>query len=162
MEEVYKNIPGYEGVYQVSNLGNVKSFKKDKEVRILKSNKNSRGYLVVGLSKDGKVKHLTVHQLVAITFLNHKPDGYKIQVDHINREKLDNRLENLQLLNSREHSTKDRKVGGSSKYVGVNWHKSSNKWIAKIWVDGKSKYLGLFEDEYEAHLAYQSALKVLT
>jgi hypothetical protein len=46
----------------------------------------------------------------------------------------------------------------SSKYKGVSWNKSLNKWVAQINVDGKQKYLGTFTDEYEAHLAYQKAL----
>ena len=161
MEEEYKEIPGYDGAYQASNLGNIKSFKGlSKEGRILKpglSGDKGRGYLAVGLLKDGKKKTIKVHQLVAITFLNHKPDGtQKIVVDHINNDRLDNRLENLQLISQRHNSSKDKK-GGTSKYTGVSWDKPSNKWRASIRIDGKIKYLGLFDDEQEAALAYKKS-----
>jgi hypothetical protein len=85
--------------------------------------------------------------LVAMAFLNHKPDGtHKIVVDHINNNKLDNRVVNLQLISQRENLSKDRK-DGTSKYVGVCWKKSRNKWQVDIKIDGKRKYLGLFTDE---------------
>ena len=131
MEEEYKEIPGYDGAYQASNLGNIKSFKGlSKEGRILKLIKNSAGYLSVGLSKDNKKKKFSVHQLVAMTFLNHKPDGHKLVVDHINNDPLDNKLENLQLIPHWYNLSKDKK-GCTSKYTGVSWDKRSNKWRAQ-------------------------------
>jgi hypothetical protein len=95
--------------------------------------------------------------LVGMAFLNHKPDGTnKICIDHINNDKLDNRLTNLQLITNRENTSKDRK-GGTSKYVGVR-SSAINKWRAEIYINGKTKNLGTFTDEYEAHLAYQKVL----
>jgi hypothetical protein len=167
--EIWKDVPGYEGIYQVSDMGNVKSLSREvlrngkypiiiKE-KILKPVLNSNGYLILGLSKNGFIKKITVHTLVAMVFLNHKPDGtHKIVVDHINNNKLDNRLVNLQLISQRENSSKDKK-GGTSKYVGVR-SSAINKWRAEITINGKLKYLGTFTDEYEAHLAYQKALKM--
>jgi hypothetical protein len=103
---------------------------------------------------------MKVHTLVAMVFLNHKPDGTnKICVDHINNIKTDNRLVNLQLITNRENTSKDKK-DGTSKYVGVCWQKSKNKWMAQINIDDKKKYLGYFTDEHEAHLVYQKALKM--
>jgi hypothetical protein len=168
--EIWKDIPGYEGIYQVSDIGNVKSLSREKLIRgkypittkekILKQLVNPRGYLIVILCKNNLKKTINVHILVAMAFLNHKPDGtHKIVVDHINNNKLDNRLVNLQLINHRENSSKDRK-NGTSKYTGVCWQKSNNKWQSEITINGKKKYLGLFTDEYEAHLAYQKALKM--
>ncbi len=158
-KEIFKDIPGYESLYQVSNLGNVKSLKYYKE-RILKPSDNGYGYYTIKLYKEGKQKTIRIHILVAMAFLNHVPDGYKIVVDHINNDKLDNRVENLQLITQRENNSKDKK-GYSSKYTGVTWHKVANKWVSTIRVGVKKKYLGLFIDEYEAHLAYQKALKEL-
>lgn len=166
--EIWKDIPGYEGIYQVSDMGNVKSLSREMllkgeypiiiKEKILKPSRLSNGYLILGLSKNGFIKKITVHTLVAMVFLNHKPDGTnKICVDHINNIKTDNRLVNLQLISQRENTSKDKK-NGTSKYVGVCWKKSKNKFEAQIKVDGKNKYLGLFTDEHEAHLVYQKAL----
>jgi hypothetical protein len=164
MEE-FKNIHGYEDIYQVSSMGNVKSLGNDKtrKEKILKPSNNGGGYYQVVLFKDGKPKTMRVHILVAQAFLGHIPDGtHKIEVDHINNNQWDNRVENLQLLSCAEHRIKTSKNRNtSSKYIGVHWHKLSNKWQAKICIDGKYKHLGLFTDEYEAHLAYQNALNNL-
>lgn len=167
VQEIFKDIPNYEGLYQVSNLGRVKSlerkvnhFKGGLKVikeKILKEYLSKNGYYYFRLSKENKVKKFTAHQIMAITFLNHKPCGYNIVVDHINNIKTDNRIENLQLITQRENSSKDKK--GTSKYVGVYWFKESKKWRCQIRIKGKLKDLGLFTDEYKAHLAYQKELK---
>lgn len=87
MEE-FKDIEGYEGLYKISNLGNV----KNKHGRILKPG-ISRGYLNVGMCKNKIQKTLYVHRLVAETFINN-PEN-KEYIDHINGMKTDNRIENL-------------------------------------------------------------------
>lgn len=156
--EIFKDIPGYEGSYQVSNLGRVKSLKLNRE-KILKPNINGGGYLYVILCNKGKFKTIRVHQLVAMAFLNHTPDGtHKIVVDHRNNDKQDNRLSNLQLISARKNSSKDKK-GGTSKYTGVCWHKRDNKWLSSIEINGKNKHLGCFSSEEEASMYYQDALK---
>ena len=165
--EVWKNVPNYEGLYQVSSLGMVQSLervvkrsdnqKKTFKERFLKANPDGHGYLMVTLSKDGKRKTFKVHKLVAMAFLGHKPCGYREVVDHIDNDKLNNRAENLQLTTQRNNASKDRK--GTSKYTGVTWYKPLNKWRAKIYTNGKHKYLGYFTCELEASQAYQEALK---
>ena len=164
--EIWKDIPNYEGIYQVSNLGRVKSLERKSKYRngfrlikekFLKLIKGKRGYLRVSLRKDGVLKIKKVHQLVAMSFLNHKPCGHTLVVDHINANKLDNRLCNLQLISQRKNSTKENR--GFSKYVGVGYHKSAKKWRARIRINGKQKYLGLFKNELDAANAYQEALK---
>jgi hypothetical protein len=168
--EIWKDIPGYEGIYQVSDMGNVKSLSREMlfkgkypittKEKILKPGLSGNNYLKVTLCNNGLKKHIKSHMLVAMTFLNHKPDGtHKICVDHINNIKTDNRLVNLQLITNRENTSKDKK-DGTSKYVGVCWKKSKNKFEAQININNKYKYLGLFTDEYEAHLAYEKALKM--
>jgi len=155
-EEEWKDIPGYESYYQVSSLGNVRSFKKRNskklrtEPKLLKHGL-SNGYYYVGLKKDGKRKHFKVHQLVAIAFLNHIPDGMKIVVDHINGNKLDNRVENLQLISNRENCIRSiDKTKTSSKYIGVSWSKKKKKWRARIQFEGKQKNLGGYDTELKA------------
>jgi hypothetical protein len=159
MIEEFKDIPEYEGLYQVSNLGNVKSFKNGIE-KVLKGGISSSGYRNVVLYNGSKLKGYSIHQLVAIEFLNHKPLKYKIVVDHINNNKLDNRLENLQIISNRANLTKDKKKG-TSKYVGVNLDKTRNKWISQITINGKNVFLGRFKTEIEASEAYQNKLKTL-
>jgi hypothetical protein len=170
--EIFKDIPGYEGFYQVSNLGNVKSLAREilrkgkypfiSKERILKHSIRS-GYYQVKLWKEGKTKAMTIHILVAMAFLGHIPDGTnRIVPDHKNDITTDNRLENLQLLTNRQNIEKYfLRKKTSSKYTGVCWFKKTNKWQAYIKIDGKTKHLGYFTDEYEAHLAYQKALKEL-
>jgi hypothetical protein len=167
-EEIFKDILGYEGLYQVSNFGNVKSLSREMDngkrkciskERILKfGNDGTRGYLNVKLFKGNTKKTIKVHQLVAMAFLGHISDGsHKIVVDHINNIKTDNRAENLQLLTNRENSSKDKK-NGSSQYTGVYWCNYYNKWHSRIYLNGKKKHLGYFTSEIEAHEAYQKAL----
>tara|TARA_R110000851_G_C12768558_1_gene533885 strand:+ start:99 stop:593 length:495 start_codon:yes stop_codon:yes gene_type:complete len=161
MKEIYKDIPNYEGMYQVSSSGVVKSLKRKGVLndRILKLSVNSRGYLKCSLHKDGKLKTSKVHQLVAMAFLNHKPNWYEMVVDHINNIKTDNNVENLQVITHRENTSKDRT--GTSKYTGVYWSKSKSKWRCEIQINGRKKNLGTFRCEIKAHLAYQKALKEL-
>lgn len=90
--EIWKIINGFDD-YMASNFGRVKSLKKGKE-RILKPRKDSGGYLQVDLYKDGKHHWTLVHRLVAELFLSN-PNNLP-QVNHINEDKTDNRLENLE------------------------------------------------------------------
>ena len=71
MNEEWRDIKGYEGLYQVSNLGNVKSlhFNHTKEERLMHQCKSHKGYCIVYLYKDKKTKYFAVHRLVAQAFL---------------------------------------------------------------------------------------------
>lgn len=168
--EIWKDIPDYEGLYQVSNSGKVKSLfrvinckngsLKTIRERIVASNLDKDGYLKVRLSRDSKGKNFFVHQLVAIAFLNHKPCGMKLVVDHIDRDRTNNNLTNLRIVTNREN-TNQKHIKSSSKYTGVCWSKRKKKWTSQIVINKKLIYLGSFQDEYEAHLAYQKALKEL-
>ena len=159
MSEIWKDIPDYEGMYQVSNLGNVKSLKWNKE-RILKATISSRGYKMVHITNNFKSKGFSVHQLVAMAFINHTPCGHKLVIDHINENKIDNRLENLQIITNRYNISKSYK-NKSSKYTGVCFDKNRNKWISTIKINGKQKNLGRFKTEEEAHKIYQLKLKTI-
>ena len=168
--EVWKSVKGYED-YQVSNLGRVKSLSRvviysngvsrTYNDEILKGSINKHGYMKVRLYKDKKGKTRNVHQLVAVAFLNHTPNGMKLVVDHIDNNSLNNNTTNLQIITQRTNMSKDKK-GCSSKYTGVIWDKSRGKWQAKIEVNYKTKHLGRFTNEIEAHNAYQLALMNLT
>lgn len=91
--ETFKDIKGYEGLYQIGSNGTVKSFYNGKE-RILKPGKSGKGYLQVCLCKDGKHKMYKIHRIVAETFLDNT-DNLPC-VNHKNEDKTDNRVENLE------------------------------------------------------------------
>ena len=98
MQEIWKDIRGYEGLYQVSNMGRVKSLRNNKGEKrelIKKLHDTKNGYLDICLHKDAFRKIFLVHRLVISTF---KPidNMNKLQVNHINENKTDNRLENLE------------------------------------------------------------------
>tara|TARA_R110002167_G_scaffold104947_2_gene270235 strand:+ start:83 stop:598 length:516 start_codon:yes stop_codon:yes gene_type:complete len=157
--EVWKNIPGFKN-YQVSNLGNVKSlnYRKTGKTKLLIKYYNNRFRYSVNLYKQGKTySNRNIAVLVAQAFLKHKPNGHKIVVDHINNIPTNDKLYNLQLITQRENLTKDKK--GTSKYVGVCWDKSCNRWKSWIYLNGKKKYLGRFKSQKKASQAYQNALK---
>lgn len=170
MEEIWKDVPEYEGLYQVSNFGRVRSLPKqwisgngsinEHNGKILKPSKISGGYLATAFCKYQVRKNFTVHQLVAMVFLGHQPNGHKFVVDHINDNPADNRVDNLQIVTTRFNTCKTQGKY-SSQYKGVSWCKNKNKWRSEIYINKKSKFLGYFENEYDAHLAYQNELQNL-
>lgn len=126
MNEIWKDIPGYEGLYQVSNLGRVKSFWLGKE-QIMKSCKNSSGYLFVKLYKDGKKKHYKIHRLVASVFLPN-PNNL-LQVIHKDEDKTNNKVDNLEWCDCSynvNYGTRNNKVA-----------KANSKPILQFSLDGK-------------------------
>ena len=169
MEE-YRDIKGYEGVYAVSNIGNIKSLErkvkhskggiKTLKERLLTPSLSSNNYLSVKLYCNGKGIRRTVHQLVAITFLNHTPSGYKLVVNHKDFNKLNNNLSNLEIITHRENANK-KHLKSTSKYTGVSYRKERNTWLDLIYIKDKQVNLGTFKTEEEASEAYQNKLKQL-
>jgi hypothetical protein len=104
-EEIWKDIPKYEGRYQVSNLGRVKSFRNGKQ-KILRLFKTPR-YLAVSFYPSGRRVTKKVHRLVMLAFVG--PSN--LQVNHINGIKTDNRLENLEYCTSIENNRHALDVG---------------------------------------------------
>lgn len=94
MTEVWVKVSGYDGYYEVSNFGRVKSYHRYKEGKLLKFNKNKNGYLSVALIKNGQVKLTKVHRLVATEFLEN-PNNLP-QVNHIDEDATNNRVDNLE------------------------------------------------------------------
>jgi ribosomal protein L22 len=160
--EIWKQIEGYEGVYEISSFGRVKSFKSKKNIvgRILKPNL-VKGYFVVCLCKDKKVKTMQIHQLVAAAFLNYIPDKVNSVVNHIDGNKTNNSLSNLEVTTQRKNSTtcfrrdRDRLT---SRYPGVCFDKTHEKWIATVFSKKKHVFRKLFTSELEAAEAYKSKL----
>ena len=104
-EEEWRDIEGYEGLYQVSNLGRVKSlsYNHSGKEKIRKLRTNTKGYLDVILYKDNKGKHYRVNRLVALAFVFNDDPEHKTQVNHINEIKTDNRACNLNWMSLKEN-----------------------------------------------------------
>lgn len=153
MYEIWKCVPGYEGVYQVSSLGRIKSKRFNKE-RLLTLSPTKDGYLKVGLSKDKKLRSFTVHKLVMLAFVGES----ELPIDHINETKTDNRYLNLRYLSHRENTSRSKK-NGASKFTGVDLHKKTQTWRARIYINGKDYCLGYFKKDNDASKAYQDALR---
>jgi hypothetical protein len=159
--EIWKDVPGYEGLYQCSNLGRIKSLPKKmgkgfSKLKYKKPTLNKNGYYYCNLWKNNKSETFQLHQIVAITFLSHSRKKMKIVIDHIDNNKSNNNCNNLQLVTQRHNVSKD-KINKYSKYTGVRF--IYNKWNAQIKINYKSINLGSFNTEIEAHEAYQNKLK---
>ena len=101
MDEIWHDIEGYEGLYQISNKGRVKSLKWGKE-RILKPGITGSGYLKVLLCKNGMIKHIKIHRLVANAFITN-PEN-KPQVNHKDENKFNNSVNNLEWSTAKENN----------------------------------------------------------
>ena len=113
------------------------------DMHLLKLNEYKWGKLSIGYAANGKLGY--AHRLVMKA-----PKG--LQIDHINRNKLDNRKSNLRLVNNQDNNwNKEAK--------GYYWAKHTSRWAATIAVDGKSHYLGYYNTEAEARAAYLEAKK---
>ena len=145
MTEIWKDIDGFPR-YKISNLGRVKSYCM-KEEKFLKP-RPKKNYQTVSLGGHEKF----IHRLMLIAFKpNPNPDIFTI-CDHINRNSMDNRLENLRWstiqLNNLNKSCR-----------GFYYDKRDNKFIAQLNMNGKSKYLGSFKYSIDARKCYLAAKK---
>jgi len=148
MEELFVKIDHYDN-YEISNLGNVRNIKTG---RILKPIINGRGYYKVSLCKSGKQKNFTIHRLVAGAFIIN-PEN-KQNIDHCDNNRLNNDICNLRWVTAKENN-QNRSISkrNTSGIKGVHFHKPSNKWQARIYIDGIRISLGCFETLEEASQA---------
>jgi hypothetical protein len=141
MIEEWKDIPGYEGSYQVSNFGNVKSlnYNKTGKEQLLKPGSDKDGYLKVIFTKNGR-KSYTIHQLVAICFLEYK--GYNetnMVINHIDNCKTNNISKNLEIVPIRYNSICHK--------LNKGIYKDGDRWKVQINIDNKKINLGRYKDE---------------
>lgn len=98
MEELWKDIPGYEGIYQVSNFGKVRNNK----LKVLTGSQRYGGYTYVFLTKNSISKSFTIHYLVMLTFVGEKENN-DIQINHKDEDPSNNRLDNLEYVTCQEN-----------------------------------------------------------
>lgn len=159
-QEIWKDVLGYEGIYQISSLGRVKSLSRFIETRkgvfafvkerVRIPNLTKQGYFRYKLSNKNKEFCFFAHRLVAFAFIkniNNKP-----QVNHIDGNKKNNKVSNLEWVTDRENSCHKFKNGNcSSRYIGVCYNKHKNRWESSISILRKSIHLGTFKTEEEAY-----------
>lgn len=155
--EIWKDIKEYKGLYQVSNLGNVKSlnYRKTGKEKILKSAKKS-GYPFVVLYKDGKVKQTLIHRLVASAFIPNTDN--KPCIDHINTNRTDNRVENLMWVTYKENMNNPLTI---EKKIGENNPKT--KPIIQFSKDGEfmQKWSCIVSVERKLNIPHSNIIKVI-
>ena len=150
MEEIWKELPDTNGKYECSSLGRVRV----KETGYLVSfSTSSYGYHKCAINR----KSTKVHRLIAKTFLP-IVEG-KNEVNHIDFDRKNNRIDNLEWVSRRENHTHLalNKPNRSSKYIGVK--KEGSKYVAMISINNKKVYIGTFDDELDARDAYLNYLK---
>jgi len=168
----WADIVGYEGLYRISNNGDVKSLmrktnKWDGERTVpqinLKPSMSPNGYLRFVLCKQGIVRTFSAHALVWDHFGNSMRDGLRLQVDHIDGNKVNNHINNLQILSHQENISKGKAFidDKTSKYPGVYWAKDRRKWRAKISNNGIKRNIGCYANEYYAYIAYKYFLNLI-
>ena len=165
--ETWKTITGYEGRYQVSDLGRIRSLTRkvnnshnggyEVSGQILKPRSDKDGYLMTDFWKNGNKTTVKIHRLVAIAFIEGFDDT-KV-VDHINGVRNDNRASNLRWVSQSQNLHNRRQSTSESGVVGVCFRKEKrNPWQAYINVAGKFKSLGHFPTKELATQARQTAV----
>lgn len=109
MEEIWKDIDGYDGLYKVSNLGRIMSFHRGKTKLLSLTNKNEKGYLKLTLCKNGKQKTYKVHRLVANAFLPNENEYNEL--NHKDGNKLNNCVSNLEWITHKENIMHSYRTG---------------------------------------------------
>lgn len=130
----FKEIPSHSN-YRINRFGKIWS---DLSNKFMNPTLSNRGYLRINAVNDeGVSKTKAVHQLMAISFLGHKPNGLSAVVDHIDNNAVNNRLENLQLVSIRENSSKDKyRIKKSGLPLNIHLNNGSD-YSFKIYYNGK-------------------------
>ena len=152
INEVWRSIDGYLN-YQVSNIGRVRNTGTGRILNAWVSD----GYYCVGLRKDNTRQKHRVHRLVAQEFLTQPDATQALEVDHIDRNTLNNQVTNLRYATrSQNQMNRGKQQNTSLKYKGVSFHTRDRKWTAQIKIEGKMIRLGYFTSEEAAAEAYNT------
>lgn len=169
--ENWKKLPNFDN-YQISNLGRVWSERKQKIMSMFKQNS---GYMQVNIvDNNGKSTRFLIHRLVALVWINN-PDN-KLYVNHIDGNKENNTVVNLEWVTNSENILHARRTGlnpynkptqnlklggqrkGTSKYFGVAWDKTRQKWRSAVVYKGKAYKQKRFDTETEAARHYDKTV----
>jgi hypothetical protein len=151
LAEFWKDIPGYEGLYQVSNIGRVKSFITGK---FIKPSISTPGYYRLNLYKNKKPKGFDVHRLVAISFLGEK----RMYVNHKDLNKLNNNIENLEYTTNRQNSNHYHNSIGN-KTPGIQ--KIGKMYQVRLRINGVKMYFGRYSSIENAIIKKDEILKTI-
>lgn len=158
--EIWKSISGYEGLYEISNEGNVRSLLNDK-IKVMTPVDNGIGYLLIGLTKDGKRKFMLVHRLVYSAFKGEIPDG--MCINHHDECKANNNIDNLELMTIAENinfGTRNSRSALSNKFSS---RKGSIKERKPVFCfNNCTIYSSSCEAARELHIYQSSIVKVCT
>lgn len=112
-------------------------------------------YRRVGIrDKDRKLVHLAEHRIIYFLAYGEVPPS----IDHINQDSLDNRPTNLRAASHQEnHKNRKKAANNTSGVTGVTWHRQRRRWMAQFYLDGKRKYIGLFDNIEDAAEAVRTA-----
>lgn len=162
MEE-WKSVVGYEGLYEVSNMGRLRSLERTFvnrngitrrfKGRVLALNPRNGWYATSTLRKDGVTTEVYIHHLVMAAFIGPRPDG--LIIAHRDDNKHNNLLSNLRYTTPgdntadiiRNNTVRSDNISGT---IGVSWDSNREKWISNITKDGKGYYLGAFSNKDDA------------
>lgn len=121
--EIWKDINGYNGKYQISNLGRIRdtNYRNTNKIKIRKILINNWGYQYVRITENGKIIHYFIHRLVYETFIGKIPEN--MQVNHIDEDKTNNSISNLNLLSPKDNSnygTRNKRISETKKHRVYN------------------------------------------
>lgn len=158
-QEIWKDVLGYEGIYQISSLGRVRSLSRqmfngkgyfNSKEKFLIPRITTKGYYSFSLTKKNKTTDFLTHRLIAVAFIENPFN--KRTVNHKDSVRTNNSISNLEWASYREnHCHRVSKIAKSSKFVGVCFHKATKKWESNICVSGKLIHLGIYKTEEEAY-----------
>lgn len=133
--------------YSVSDTGLVRN---DRTGRILKEAYDLAGYAILTPFNEGTGCTRTVHRLVASAFMPRTDDA--LVIDHIDRDKRNNHVSNLRWVTKQQNmfNRTKQKRAAFSKHIGVSFDVSRGKWLGRVMLDGKHRFLGRFNTEDEA------------
>jgi hypothetical protein len=165
--EIWKDIIGFEGHYQVSNLGRIKSLERilttkigrrlTVKEKILKIFLSRQSYQLICLALNDEKFPKQVHTIVAEAFLIKKPNS---EVNHIDGNRLNNHVSNLEYVTHLENINHRERSNKNQERYGITLEKKKNLWLAQISINGKPKKIGrskckekAYQRFYEAYLS---------